>query len=237
VAADSPLCGCRAPQSELDECFERNSEGMLKNMAVHELALAVTYYGATVDQVQSVKVDRNFSVCETRGEYENDFFSHFLLTPARRQQNPVWTDWHRGVDIVVSAYVQCGGGGGRYTDFSKVAFTLTTKDGRGVRIMADRCGGNSSEAQVQVDGVEQFSVTTPDSSLQSRVEEQLEAEPEVMPYFFLQADDYISLKEGVAKHVLSGAAGTPAGFATLTIAIETMKLAEHLQPLLHEQLS
>ena len=64
---------------------------MLKNMAVHELALAVTYYGATVDQVQSGEVDRNFSVCETRGEYENDSFSHYLLTPARRQQNPVWT--------------------------------------------------------------------------------------------------------------------------------------------------
>eukprot|EP01048_Picozoa_sp_COSAG05_P000984 COSAG05_NODE_31_length_28416_cov_170.150652_7_plen_83_part_00 len=30
---------------ELDECFERNAEGMLKNMAVHELALAVTHYG------------------------------------------------------------------------------------------------------------------------------------------------------------------------------------------------
>ena len=30
-------------EEELDECFERNSEGMLKNMAVHELALAVTY--------------------------------------------------------------------------------------------------------------------------------------------------------------------------------------------------
>ena len=33
---------------ELDECFERNSEGMLRNMAIHELALAVTYWGLCV---------------------------------------------------------------------------------------------------------------------------------------------------------------------------------------------
>ena len=36
-----------APE-ELDECFERNSEGMLRNMAIHELALAVTYWGLCV---------------------------------------------------------------------------------------------------------------------------------------------------------------------------------------------
>jgi len=30
--------------SELAECFERNAEGMLKNMAIHELALLATYW-------------------------------------------------------------------------------------------------------------------------------------------------------------------------------------------------
>ena len=30
---------------ELGECFERNAEGMLKNMAIHELAVLATYYG------------------------------------------------------------------------------------------------------------------------------------------------------------------------------------------------
>ena len=43
-----------APE-ELDECFERNSEGMLKNMAVHELCLAVTYYGVTAANIASVR--------------------------------------------------------------------------------------------------------------------------------------------------------------------------------------
>jgi hypothetical protein len=123
-----------APE-ELDECFERNSEGMLKNMAVrhvaatharliagtflkrslallaprdgpnatqvHELALAVTYYGVTAESIASVTADKDFSVCETRQGY---------------------------------------------TDFAKVAFTITTADGSVVTIQADRCGGNNSQA-------------------------------------------------------------------------------------------
>ena len=40
--------------SDLDECFERNSEGMLKNMAIHEIAIAVSFYGVTVDNILTV---------------------------------------------------------------------------------------------------------------------------------------------------------------------------------------
>jgi hypothetical protein len=36
---------------ELDECFERNSEGMLKNMMIHEIALMCTYNGVAVDTI------------------------------------------------------------------------------------------------------------------------------------------------------------------------------------------
>ena len=42
---------------ELGECFERNAEGMLKNMAIHELALLATYFGVTVDNIASVAPD------------------------------------------------------------------------------------------------------------------------------------------------------------------------------------
>ena len=52
---------------ELGECFERNSEGMLKNMAVHELALLVTYYGVTADTIESVVADKEYSNCLTIG--------------------------------------------------------------------------------------------------------------------------------------------------------------------------
>jgi len=41
----------------LGECFKRNAEGMLKNMAIHELALAVDFFGMTVDTLADVTVN------------------------------------------------------------------------------------------------------------------------------------------------------------------------------------
>ena len=39
----------------------------------------------------------------------------------------------------------------------------------------------------------------------------------MMPYFFLQSDDYITLKERTAAHVLGSKEGTPDGIATIDI--------------------
>merc|ERR1712071_661322 len=52
------------PES-LGECFERNAEGMLKNMAIHELALLVSFYDVTVDNIESVTADKEFSSMQT----------------------------------------------------------------------------------------------------------------------------------------------------------------------------
>mmetsp|Transcript_40663 Transcript_40663/g.91411 ORF Transcript_40663/g.91411 Transcript_40663/m.91411 type:complete len:401 (+) Transcript_40663:207-1409(+) len=52
-------------KEELAECFERNAEGMLKNMAVHELALLVTYYGVRGDNIAKVEPDVGYSSCQT----------------------------------------------------------------------------------------------------------------------------------------------------------------------------
>lgn len=52
------------PES-LGECFERNAEGMLKNMAIHELALLVSFYDVTVDTIASVDADQSFSSMQT----------------------------------------------------------------------------------------------------------------------------------------------------------------------------
>ena len=51
--------------ASLGECFERNAEGMLKNMAIHELALLASFYDVTVDNIESVKVDEEFSSLQT----------------------------------------------------------------------------------------------------------------------------------------------------------------------------
>ena len=52
------------PES-LGECFERNAEGMLKNMAIHELALLVSFYDVTVENIASCVADPTFSSCQT----------------------------------------------------------------------------------------------------------------------------------------------------------------------------
>merc|ERR1712095_104205 len=49
----------------LGECFERNAEGMLKNMAIHELALLVSFYDVSVDNIESVTADKEFSSLQT----------------------------------------------------------------------------------------------------------------------------------------------------------------------------
>jgi hypothetical protein len=65
-------------EAALSECFERCAEGMLKNMAIHELAILVTYYGVTVQNIQSVHADRDFSSCKTlRGPTSGKDFTDF----------------------------------------------------------------------------------------------------------------------------------------------------------------
>merc|ERR1719493_356739 len=51
--------------ASLGECFERNAEGMLKNMAIHELALLVSFYDVTVDNIAEVVADKDFSSMQT----------------------------------------------------------------------------------------------------------------------------------------------------------------------------
>jgi len=185
---------------ELGECFERNSEGMLKNMAIHELALLATYYDVTVENIKSVTADSEYSE---------------LLTLT-------------------------GPSGKEFTDFAKIGFTLETHTGKTVTVKADRCGsttGGGSEATVSVDGVEQFKSVTPDEELQQHCDAEAKADPDMMPYFFLQHDDYITLKESAAAHIVAGKEGAPPGMATIDIAVETLRVAEYLTPYLQKALS
>ena len=186
-------------EEELGECFERNAEGMLKNMAIHELALLATYYGVTVDNIESVVPDAEYSRCLT-------------LT---------------------------GPSGKEFTDFAKVGFTVKTKDGKTVTVKADRCGsteGGNSIASVSIGGEEKYRSETPDGDLKKICEAKAKEDPEMMPYFFLQSDDYITLKERATAHILSGSEGAPEGMATIDVAVEALKCAEYLTPMLTEAL-
>jgi predicted dehydrogenase len=181
------------PES-LGECFERNAEGMLKNMAIHELALLVSFYDVSVDNIAEVIADKEFSSMQTlKGPSGKDF-----------------------------------------TDFDKIKFTIKTKNGNTVSVAADRCGGTDSFATVSASGEEVFRYYMPDEEDKVHVQE-LEAKyPTAMPYFFTQDPDYIIVKERVAKHTVDG---QPAdGVATIGVAVETLKVAEYLTPILQEQL-
>ena len=182
--------------ASLGECFERNAEGMLKNMAIHELALLASFYDVTVDNIESVVVDENFSSCQT------------LVGPSGKE----------------------------FTDFDKVKFTITTKTGKEVSVQADRCGGDTSYAMVtDAEGNELFRHSMPDEEDKANVAI-LEAKyPGAMPYFFSQDPDYVTVKERVARHALTGEEAKD--IATIDIAIAALSVAEYLTPLMKEKLS
>ena len=173
-------------EDELPECFERNAEGMLKNMAIHELALLATYYGVTVDNIESVEPDAEYSRCLT-------------LT---------------------------GPSGKEFTDFAKVGFTVTTKDGKTVTVNADRCGcneGGNSKALVSVDGKEVFRTITPDDDLKKVCEASAKADPEMMPYFASSTTTTSPSRSARPRTSSRGADGAPEGMATIDIAVEALK--------------
>jgi len=88
---------------------------------------------------------------------------------------------------------------------------------------------------VEIGGKEVFRHSMPDEEDKANVST-LEAEyPGAMPYFFSQDPDYITVKEKVAAYCAKGEEAT--GIATIEIACETLRVAEHLTPLFKEQLS
>lgn len=181
------------PQS-LGECFERNAEGMLKNMAIHELALLVSFYDVSVDNIESVTADKEHSSMQTL-------------------KGPSGKEW---------------------TDFDKIKFTIKTKNGNEVSVAADRCGGTDSYATVSKGDEEVFRYWMPDDEDRNQMEKLTAKYPTAMPYFFTQDADYVTVKERVAKHTVDGLEAE--GIATVAIAVDTLKVAEYLTPILQEQL-
>jgi len=182
------------PES-LGECFERNAEGMLKNMAIHELALLASFYDVSVENIESVTADKEYSSMQT------------LPGPSGKE----------------------------FTDFDKIKFTIKTKTGKEVTVAADRCGGTDSYATVtDATDKEVFRYYMPDDEDKETVKELQAKYPTAMPYFFTQDPDYVTVKERVAKFTATGEEAS--GLATIGIAVETLRVAEYLTPLLMEQL-
>jgi len=90
--------------ASLGECFERNSEGMLKNMAIHELCLLVSFYDVSVDNIEKVEVDKGYSSMKTLKGPSGDEFTDF-----DKIKLTIWTKTGRGVNGVSIAADRCGG--------------------------------------------------------------------------------------------------------------------------------
>ena len=181
-------------KEDLGECFERNAEGLLKNMAIHELALAATFFGMRADTITDVDT----SGCDVDAD---------------------------GCDLQTL---------GVFSDFQRRDFVLTNKEGGRVRIIADRCGGDECRAVVTHEGKELLNRAMIDAPRQQVVEERMAAHPDWIGYLITQEPEYRELKERCAAAAVAGE--FPEGVATIEIAIEALKLAEYLTPLLSARL-
>ena len=85
-----------------------------------------------------------------------------------------------------------------------------------------------------MNGEELFRHSMPDDEDKANVSVLEEKYPGAMPYFFSQDSDYITVKERVANYCANGV--EPEGIATIDIAIETLRIAEHLTPLFQDKL-
>jgi hypothetical protein len=158
-------------------------------------ALLVSFYDVTVENIESVTADKDFSSMQT------------LKGPSGKE----------------------------FTDFDKIKFTIKTKTGKEVSVQADRCGGTDSYATVtDSSGEELFRYWMPDEEDKKNVQELQEKYPTAMPYFFTPDPDYVTVKERVAKHTVTG--DEAEGVATIGVAVETLRVAEYLTPILMEQL-
>ena len=178
-------------KENLGECFSRNSEGMLKNMAIHEIALACQFWGMRADNIKDVVL--NADGCE-------------MLTL------------------------------GDFTDFARIDFTLVNTEGTKVRISADRCSGDGCCAIVTdtKSGAELYKAEMVEGARADAVAAEAKAHPDWFSYLYTQAAEYAKLKTVCAAHAINKS--IPPGVATIEIAIEALKLAEYLTPVLKEKL-
>jgi hypothetical protein len=126
--------------------------------------------------------------------------------------------------------------GKKFTDFDKIKFKIVTKAGATINVAADRCGGDDSVAIVMDvhTGKELARYNMPDEEAIANIPALRGKYGDAMPYFFTQDPDYLRLKALVAMNCVDG---TPSeGVATIDVAIDTLKVAEYLTPILQEQL-
>jgi NAD(P)-dependent dehydrogenase (short-subunit alcohol dehydrogenase family)/predicted O-methyltransferase YrrM/predicted dehydrogenase len=77
---------CFNSEESMDECFERNQEGMVKNMLCHELMVLISHCGLRVSNVKSVVADQSYTVSEVRRGIRDFSRVKFTITLHSGQQ-------------------------------------------------------------------------------------------------------------------------------------------------------
>jgi predicted dehydrogenase len=87
---------CFNTPESLDECFERNAEGMLKNMMIHEIVVLISYFGLQVDSIKKIVADKGYTCIETRKGFTDLSKMACTIKTKSGQQFKLWGDRSNG---------------------------------------------------------------------------------------------------------------------------------------------
>lgn len=87
---------CFQTPESLDECFERNAEGMMKNMMIHEIVVLISYFGLKVDEVKEVVADETYTVRETRKGFTDFSKIKCIIKMKSGKEFTLWGDRSNG---------------------------------------------------------------------------------------------------------------------------------------------
>jgi hypothetical protein len=126
---------------------------------------------------------------------------------------------------------------GGITDLVKVDMTLVSSSGKTLRIVADRCATNGCSAIVRElrSGSELYRADMCGGPRQVACAKRQAAHPDWISYLLSQEVEYAQLKQTCAWHAVAGS--VPPGVASIETAIEALKLAEFLTPLITAKLA
>ena len=121
--------------------------------------------------------------------------------------------------------------GQKMKDLIRVAFKITSKKGKTVSVMADRCGGLLSFAVVKShrgEELKKFQSMTTRQVLEC--EGHLKREGSLIPNFIVEKDDYLELKRRVVENIIINDGDTQnpeGGLLSIGDGIDVMMLAEY----------
>ena len=122
---------------------------------------------------------------------------------------------------------QMNDGGEMISDYTRVAFKISTDNGRSVSILVDRCGGLVSFAVVKSPMGQEIQRFHSRDEV-AKLEDELKFENDMIDkQFVLESDELLELKKIVVEDVLTGGKTENGLLVDIEEGIEIMKLADY----------